>query len=291
MGTKRRLIQVGVSTAFRAAKSPQAVALAGQVQPFLRNGMTGAVLGGATRESSIEAIESLAGISVGPIVERLGMSMLTGIDFAVNRFAKNAAVRADVTRVVRSELDERALERQLVRDAAWKASARGAISATPAIIPGLGTTAELATAVADQMLRTVLEAHMILGLAHLRGLDAQATELRRLDILLVLGLACGAAEIDGEVIRVGDLEVSIEHLAAGAIPEEAALALGTAVGIDIVGRIARRRTAGILLRLLPGGASVAAAAWYDWRAAGSVGKHAIAYYDVVAPLQKATQTA
>ena len=287
MGAKRTILK----TAVRAAKSPQTFALAGQMQPFLRNGVTGAVLRGGTRETSIEAVEALAGIGVGPIVERLGMTMLTGIDFAINRFANSAAVRADVTRVVRSDLDERALERQLVRDAAWKAGARGAISATPAIIPGLGTGAELATAIADQMLRTVLEAHMILGIAHLRGLDMQAVELRRLDILLVLGLACGAAEIEGDVVRVDDLEISIAHLQSGEIPPEAALSLGTAVGVDIVSRIARRRTAGILLRLLPGGASVAAAAWYDWRAAGSVGKHAIAYYDAVHSARNATQPA
>lgn len=287
MGAKTTILK----TAVRAAKSPQAYALVGQMQPFLRNGVTGAVLRGGTRETSIEAVEALAGIGVGPIVERLGMTMLTGIDFAINRFANSAAVRADVTRVVRSDLDERALERQLVRDAAWKAGARGAISATPAIIPGLGTGAELATAIADQMLRTVLEAHMILGIAHLRGLDMQAVELRRLDILLVLGLACGAAEIEGDVVRVDDLEISIAHLQSGEIPPEAALSLGTAVGVDIVSRIARRRTAGILLRLLPGGASVAAAAWYDWRAAGSVGKHAIAYYDAVHSARNATQPA
>ena len=288
MGTTQRLMNTGVKTALRAAKTPQAAALVGQMQPFLRNGVTGAVLRGSARETTIDAVESVAAASVGPIVERLGMSMLTGIDFAVNRFAKDAAVRADVKRVVRNELDERALERQLVRDAAWKASARGAISATPAIIPGLGTGAELATAIVDQMLRTVLEAHMILGIAHLRGLDVQAVELRRLDILLVLGLAAGAAEIDGEVIRIDKLEISVASLASGQIPAEAATALGTAVGVDIVSRIARRRTAGVLLRLLPGGFSVAAAAWYDWRAAGSAGKHAIAYYDAVAPVRNAS---
>lgn len=287
MGTKRRLI----THAVRAAKSPQAVALAGQFQPFLRNGVTGAVIGKATRESSIEAVEAVAAVGVGPLIERLGASMLVGIDFAINRFSTNAAVRADVTRVVRSELDERALERQLVRDAAWRACARGAISATPAIIPGLGTGVELATAVVDQMVRTVLEAHLVLGIAHLRGLDVSAVELRRLDILLVLGLACGAAEIDGDVIRVDDLEIGIPSLQSGEIPPQAATALGTAVGVDIVSRIARRRTAGILLRLLPGGISVAAAAWYDWRAAGFAGKQAIAYYDVVAPVRNATQPA
>ena len=109
--------------------------------------------------------------------------------------------------------------------------------------------------------------------------------------MLFRSLACGAAEIEGDVVRVDDLEISIAHLQSGEIPPEAALSLGTAVGVDIVSRIARRRTAGILLRLLPGGASVAAAAWYDWRAAGHAGKQAIAYYDAVAPLPNASHAA
>jgi hypothetical protein len=178
-----------------------------------------------------------------------------------------------------------------VRDAAWKGAARGAVSAIPAVIPAAGTAIELASAVADQMVRTVAEARMVLALAHLRGLDVQQTELRRLDILLVLGLSAGAAEIDGDIIRVQGLEISVAELQSGSIPPEAALTLGTAVGTDIVASIAKRRTAGVLLRLLPGGMSVVAAAWYDWRATGSTGKHAVEYFDVVAPLTDASQPA
>jgi hypothetical protein len=63
------------------------------------------------------------------------------------------------------------------------------------------------------------------------------------------------------------------------------------VGTDIVASIAKRRTAGVLLRLLPGGMSVVAAAWYDWLATGSTGKHAVEYFDVVAPLTDASQPA
>ena len=284
MGLKSKIIQQGATAAYNAARSPKAYAFATQATPFLRNGVTGAIVSGATRNASISAITEVASLSVGPLIERIGSGMLTTIDFAVGQFASSAAVRADVTRVVRSELDERALERQVVRDAAWKGAARGAVSAIPAVSPAAGTAVELAAAVADQMVRTVAEARMVLALAHLRGLDVQQTELRRLDILLVLGLAAGAAEIDGSIIRVQELEISVAELQSGTIPPEAALALGTAVGTDIVANIARRRTAGVLLRLLPGGMSVVAAAWYDWRATGSTGKHAVEYFDVVAPL-------
>ena len=96
---------------------------------------------------------------------------------------------------------------------------------------------------------------------------------------------------DGDIIRVHDLEIPVAELRTGAIPAEAAFALGTAVATDIVTSIARRRTAGVLLRLLPGGMSIVAAAWYDWRATGSTGKHAVEYFDVIAPLTDASQPA
>jgi len=291
MGVKTKILRSGMNAAVNAAQNPKAYAAATQFAPFLKNGRTGAFLRGSSRNASVEAIASLAALGVHPLIERIGGGMLTAIDFAVNQFANSAAVRADVTRVVRSELDERALERQVVRDAAWKGAARGAVSAIPAVIPAAGTGIELAAAVADQMVRTVAEARMVLAMAHLRGLDVQKVELRRLDILLVLGLSAGAAEIDGDIIRVQDLEISVAELQAGAIPPEAALALGTAVGTDIVASIAKRRTAGVLLRLLPGGLSVVTAAWYDWRATGNTGKHAVAYFDVVAPMTDTSQTA
>ena len=291
MALKRKLIQGGAAAALSAARSPRALAVATQALPCLREGMTGAVLKGSSRNTSLAGVHDVAVMGIAPLIERIGGSMLVAIDFAVGQFASSAAVRADVTRVVRSELDERALERQVVRDAAWRGGARGAVSALPAVIPGAGTAVELATAVADQLVRTVAEARMVLALAHLRGLDVQQTELRRLDILLVLGLSCGAAEIDGDIIRVHDLEIPVAELRTGAIPAEAAFALGTAVATDIVTSIARRRTAGVLLRLLPGGMSIVAAAWYDWRATGSTGKHAVEYFDVIAPLTDASQPA
>ena len=212
MGLKTKLFQSGMNAAVQAAQSPKTYAAAAQLAPFLKNGVTGAMLRGSSRNATVEAVAGVAELGVHPLVERIGAGMLTAIDFAVGQFASSAAVRADVTRVVRNELDERALERQVVRDAAWKGAARGAVSATPAVIPAAGTAIELATAVADQLVRTVAEARMVLALAHLRGLDVQQVELRRLDILLVLGLSAGAAEIDGDIIRVQDLEISIAEL-------------------------------------------------------------------------------
>ena len=259
--------------------------LASSGQRFATQGVSGALIASATRGRTVETVADLGGLSVSSLIERVGTGMFTAIDFAISQFATDTAVRADVTRIVRRDLDDRALERQLVRDVAWRSAARGAVSGIPAVIPAAGTAIELAAAVADSLAMTVTEARMVLALAHLRGLDVQATELRRLDIMIVLGMAAGAAEIDGDVIRIGSEELSIDVLRSGTMPPETAVALGTAIGADVVRKVARRRTSGILIRLLPGGISIVAAAWSDWRLTQSVGKQAVEYFDLVAPMQ------
>ena len=259
--------------------------LASSGQRFATQGVSGALIASATRGRTVETVADLGGLSVSTLAERVGTGMITAIDFAISQFATDTAVRADVTRIVRRDLDDRALERQLVRDVAWRSAARGAVSGIPAVIPAAGTVIELSAAVADSLAMTVTEARMVLALAHLRGLDVQETELRRLDIMIVLGMAAGAAEIDGDVIRIGSEELSIDVLRSGTMPPETAVALGTAIGADVVRKVARRRTSGILIRLLPGGISIVAAAWSDWRLTQSVGKQAVEYFDLVAPMQ------
>ncbi len=260
--------------------------LASSGQRFATQGVSGALIASATRGRTVETVADLGGLSVSSLIERVGTGMFTAIDFAISQFATDTAVRADVTRIVRRDLDDRALERQLVRDVAWRSAARGAVSGIPAVIPAAGTVIELAAAVADSLAMTVTEARMVLALAHLRGLDVQATELRRLDIMIVLGMAAGAAEIDGDVIRIGSEELSIDVLRSGTMTPETAVALGSAIGADVVRKVARRRTSGILIRLLPGGISIVAAAWSDWRLTQSVGKQAVEYFDLVAPMQQ-----
>ena len=259
--------------------------LASSGQRFATQGVSGALIASATRGRTVETVADLGGLSVSTLAERVGTGMFTAIDFAISQFATDTAVRADVTRIVRRDLDDRALERQLVRDVAWRSAARGAVSGIPAVIPAAGTVIELSAAVADSLAMTVTEARMVLALAHLRGLDVQETELRRLDIMIVLGMAAGAAEINGDVIRIGSEELSIDVLRSGTMPPETAVALGTAIGADVVRKVARRRTSGILIRLLPGGISIVAAAWSDWRLTQSVGKQAVEYFDLVAPMQ------
>ena len=260
--------------------------LASSGQRFATQGVSGALIASATRGRTVETVADLGGLSVSTLIERVGTGMFTAIDFAISQFATDTAVRADVTRIVRRDLDDRALERQLVRDVAWRSAARGAVSGIPAVIPAAGTVIELAAAVADSLAMTVTEARMVLALAHLRGLDVQETELRRLDIMIVLGMAAGAAEIDGDVIRIGSEELSIDVLRSGTMTPETAVALGSAIGADVVRKVARRRTSGILIRLLPGGISIVAAAWSDWRLTQSVGKQAVEYFDLVAPMQQ-----
>lgn len=256
-------------------------------------GVTGALIAQATRGRTIDLAGEAGGSAVGALAARLGDGMISAIDFALNQFATDAAVRADVTRVVRAGLDERALERQLIRDAQWRNGTIGAVSGIPAVIPALGTSVELGAAIADEARMTVAESRMILALAHLRGLDVQDTPRRRLDILVILGLAAGVGEVrekDG-VIRIAGQDLTIAFLRDAELPKETVVALCSAIGADIVRRVASRRAAGLVLRLMPAGISVVSAAVGDWRMTRAVGRQAVAYYDLVAPVPVASDSA
>ncbi|MEI7438802.1 MAG: hypothetical protein WCK20_03940, partial [Thermoleophilia bacterium] len=94
--------------------------LASSGQRFATQGVSGALIASATRGRTVETVADLGGLSVSTLIERVGTGMFTAIDFAISQFATDTAVRADVTRIVRRDLDDRALERQLVRDVAWR---------------------------------------------------------------------------------------------------------------------------------------------------------------------------
>ena len=282
---KGRIAAEGAKAAYGYLASGRTLHVLGQSR-LQRGGISGALLAKATRAQTIETAADLGGFTFGQLVEHAANGMRTGIDFAIQQFADDAAVRADVIRVVRSGYDERALERQLVRDAAWRGALRGAISGVPAVVPFMGTTVEVGAAIADSIALTVAETRLILALEHLRGLDLSHTDRRRLDVLVILALAAGAAEIDERagLVRVAGEDLDLAMLRDEELPHDVAVQLAAAIGSDIVRRVARRRTAGFILRLMPAGVSVAAAAWIDYRATGDVGREAIRYLDLVHPV-------
>lgn len=269
--------------AYRTVASKRALALVGQAQPLAREGLVGAIVGSSTRNTTVDTIAAVGGASTAQLIDRVGTGFLGAVDFALRQFATDMAVRADVARVLRHDLDSRALERQVVRDTAWRGMARGAVSGLPAVIPVAGTAVEVGAAIADSIALTVAESRLVLGLCHLRGLDVQDIEPRRLDVLLVLGLSSGAAVIEDDAIVAAGQRIPVATLRDRDLPDDVAIALSSAVGATIARRVAQRRTSGFLLRLLPAGASVAAAAWYDWKETGVVGRHAIRYLDLVHP--------
>jgi len=222
------------------------------------------------------------------VVEESASFILTAVDLALGQFSTDMALRADLARIDHRDLDPAALERQLVRDAAWRSAMRGAVSGVPAIVPGLGTKIELGAATADTLLLAVSQARMILMLCHLRGLSTADLDARRLDILLVLGMAAGSVVIEGDQVRAVGKAIDHDDLRRGAIPREVAAALVMQIAQDIARRVGRRNVHRFILRLVPGGVSVAAAAWIDWSAMGSVGKMAIEFLDVIAPVADPT---
>jgi uncharacterized protein (DUF697 family) len=225
------------------------------------------------------------------VVEQGASFILSSIDVALAQFSTDMALRADLARISHRDLDRAALERQLIRDAAWRSAARGAVSGLPAVVPGLGTKAEIGAATADTLLITVSQARAVLMLCHLRGLSLNDREARRLDVLLVLAMAAGAAEVDGEVIRAAGREIAIDDVRAGRIAPEVAAALVAQIASEIARRVSRRNVHRFVLRMMPGGVSVAAAAWIDWSAIGNAGRMAIRYLDVIAPVAETPASA
>lgn len=225
------------------------------------------------------------------VVEQGASFILSSIDVALAQFSTDMALRADLARISHRDLDRAALERQLVRDAAWRSAARGAVSGLPAVIPGLGTKAEIGAATADTLLLAVSQARAVLMLCHLRGLSLTDRDARRLDVLLVLAMAAGAAEVEGDVIRAAGKEIAVADVRAGRIAPEVAAALVAQIASDVTRRVSRRNVHRFVLRLMPGGVSVAAAAWIDWSAIGNAGRMAIQYLDVIAPATETTASA
>lgn len=225
------------------------------------------------------------------VVEQGASFILSSIDVALAQFSTDMALRADLARISHRDLDRAALERQLVRDAAWRSAARGAVSGLPAVIPGLGTKAEIGAATADTLLIAVSQARAVLMLCHLRGLSLSDRDARRLDVLLVLAMAAGAAEVESDVIRAAGKEIAVDDVRAGRIAPEVAAALVAQIASDVARRVSRRNVHRFVLRLLPGGVSVAAAAWIDWSAIGNAGKMAIQYLDVIAPVTETAASA
>jgi hypothetical protein len=213
------------------------------------------------------------------ISNRLAVVTRNALDTVVRTRALAIAADADIFRLMRPGLEPAALERALIRERARHGGAAGLASGLPSVVVGPGTVLEIAASIGDAAAVTYAEVSMILAIAHLRGHDLADVELRRLDVLLTLGI-----EADVVKIKDGELHIDTGRLDPGALedlPDEIVGGINRRLADRVVMKFARRRAAMMAGRMMPFGIGVAVAGVEDFRSVGSVGRSARKYFDLV----------
>lgn len=159
--------------------------------------------------------------------------------FVESFWPSEAAIRASVERVRqrRPELRERALADYWAERVCHRYAAEGALTALPSVVPGLGTSAQLAieggTIAADLAYMTRCMAHIVMGVAHALGQEVERPFEQ--EFVRVVALWCGTTSLGREaLIRVGT---------------KVAVAQAKRVPIELLGRYQKRVAKGILTRL------------------------------------------
>jgi hypothetical protein len=228
-----------------------------------------------------QAIDELAG--------RLAGVTRTALDTAVRTRGVAVAADADVFRLMRRTLDAAAAERAFVRDRQRRGGAIGVATGLPSVALGLGTAIGVGTAVADAAASMYTEVTLILGLCHLRGRDVRDIEARRLDVLIVLGIAVGFVKIADGNLKADGRE--FDPAAIDDLDPEVMARINRRLGERVVRKVARRRAMILAGRLFPMGLGVAVAGLEDYRIVGAAGRSAIAYLDLLEAARKASASA
>jgi hypothetical protein len=158
----------------------------------------------------------------------------------------------------------------LVRRRAKLSAAIGAVTASPAIFPGVGSAVALGASLADAGATLYAEVAMIVELCAASGRSVENLSALTVDVLVILARNAGVA-IPEELIQ------EAQHGEAGldAIPRDSVADLNRVLGAQVVKRIARRRARVLLGRELPFGMGMALGGVYNYRQMQSIGKTAI----------------
>ena len=184
------------------------------------------------------------------------------------------AVDVDVERLRHPRLTQQQLAERIVWQRVRLAAAGGAVSATPSVLPGLGTAIGLAASVADAFGMLYAQTALVLAIGSVYGRDHFDHEARAFDVLVVLALAAGLARRlpDGEIEMLG------RRLGASGLTHDELVQLNRHLAHDLVQRILRRRAKIMVGRELPFGLGIAVGAGANWRTTSMVGRAAIDYF-------------
>jgi hypothetical protein len=216
--------------------------------------------------------------AVDELASRLTGITETGMEELVRRRALAIAAAVDVYRLRHPAYTGRRLDRGLIRRQGWLFSAGGVATSLPGVVPGAGTAVEVAVGLADAARIIYGQITLILGLAHAHGRDLSRAADRRIDVLCVLALSESEARIEGDRIVFDEFEIARDDLRRGELSPEVLAVVNRAAIDTVLNRISKRRAKSFLVRLLPFGLGVVAAARTDYKAAGGAGHAATEYF-------------
>ena len=206
---------------------------------------------------------------------RLADQTEQAIDLIVRTRGPSIAAAVEIEQLRNPHLTPRDLAQRLTQERMRVVAASGAISALPGVVPGAGSTAEIAAAVADAGWLVYNEIVLVLSIAHAYGRDLREEDARRMDVLLALAYEAGVAVPVGKTI-----EVLGERIAMGAIPRDTIASVNRRIGGSVVKKVARRRVKVILGREIPLGIGVAIGAGFNYTVMRRVGRAAVKYFEL-----------
>jgi hypothetical protein len=216
------------------------------------------------------AAKTAIGRAADELAERLADQTEAAIDTAVRLRAPSLAAGVEVERLLYPDLAPDLFLAHLVRRRAKLSATIGAVTAAPAVFPGVGTAVALGASVADAGATLYGEVAMIVELAAATGRTVDNPAVLTVDVLIVLARDAGV-EIPDELL----VHAQRGEAAPGEIPRETLGDLNRELGARVVKRIARRRARLLLGRELPFGVGVALGGVSNYRSMHSLGKTAI----------------
>ena len=216
------------------------------------------------------AAKSAFGRAADELAERLADQTELAIDTAVRLRAPALAAGVEVERLLYPDLAQDLFLAHLVRRRAKLSGAIGAVTAAPAVFPGIGTAVALGASLADAGITLYAEVALIVELCAATGRPVDNAAALTVDVLIVLALDAGV-DIPAELLvhaRRGEATL-------GEIPREALGDLNRELGGRVVKRIARRRARVLLGRELPFGVGVALGGVANYRTMHALGRTAV----------------
>jgi SpoU rRNA methylase family enzyme len=216
------------------------------------------------------ATKSAIGRAADELAERLSDQTEQAIDTAVRLRAPALAAGVEIERRLYPDLAPDLFLAHLVRRRAKMSAAVGAVTAVPAVMPGVGSVVAIGSSLADAGALLYSEVALIVELCAATGRQVADTEMLTVDVLIVLARGAGVAVPEA---LLAEARRGAAHTSE--IPRATLAELNRGLGGQVVKRVARRRARMILGRELPFGVGVALGGIGNYRAMHALGRTAI----------------